>query len=312
MRRANLLAAPFHMRASPTVCSSRPLRTGRSRREQHRACTYLPGEPSVPSPTCPSMAPRADAAVPPGSRRRSEQPQARLRRRQGRRRSAGHPEAMIPSAPRRQQWRRLRTAANRAALAALVLVLAAAAASAGYFTLATALAFASCRSLQLAARSGVGAASEALVRRALASLEREGWHVRHSLDWPGRGDLDHVVRAPSGVGFLVETKTMRCERTHLVRVASAARWLSRRRWRYPGGVRPVICIARARHVERFDGEVLVVSLDRLVPALYRAAGLHGRLPSRRGVRTTLGRAIGSMGSRELAAPSSARRSSRVA
>ena len=226
---------------------------------------------------------------------------------------------MIASTPRRQQWHRLRTAATRAVLAALVLGLAAVSASAGYATIAAALgvvaaalALASRRSLRLAARSRVGAASEALVRRSLASLEPEGWRVRHSLDWPGRGDLDHVIRAPSGIGFIVETKTLRFERTHLGHVASAARWLSRRRWRYPGGVRPVICIARARHVERVDGDVLVVSLDRLVPALYRVAGLQDRPPNRRGGRTTLGRAIGSMRSRELAAPSAERRSSHVA
>jgi hypothetical protein len=113
------------------------------------------------------------------------------------------------------------------------------------------------------------------------SLEHEGWHVRHSLDWPGRGDLDHVVRAQSGIGFLVETKTLRWERKHVARVASAARWLSRRRSRYAGGVRPVICIARARHVERVESDVLVVSLDRLVSALRRTGGLHNRQQSAR-------------------------------
>jgi hypothetical protein len=186
---------------------------------------------------------------------------------------------MSPSAARRQQWRRLRTAAARAVRAALVLGLAAVTASAGYAALAialavvaTALGVASRRSLRLAGRSRVGAASEALVRSALMSLELEGWRVRHALDWPGRGDLDHVVRAPSGIGFLVETKTLRWERKHVARVASSARWLSRRRWRYPGGVRPVICIARARHVERVESDVLVVSLDRLVSALRRTGG----------------------------------------
>jgi hypothetical protein len=192
---------------------------------------------------------------------------------------------MTPSTPRRQQWRRLRTAAIRAVLAALVLGLAAVAASAGYAVLATALAvlatalaIASRRSLRLAARSRVGGASEALVRRRLLSLEREGWRVRHSLAWPGRGDLDHVARAPSGIGFMIETKTLRCERMHVVRAAAAARWLSRRRWRYPGGVRPVICIARARHIEGIEGDVLVLSLDRLVPALRRTAALQHRPP----------------------------------
>jgi hypothetical protein len=47
----------------------------------------------------------------------------------------------------------------------------------------------------------------------------------------------------------------------------AARWLGRRRGRYPCGVLPVGCVTRARRVERFDEEVLVVSLDCLLRAL---------------------------------------------
>jgi Nuclease-related domain len=134
-----------------------------------------------------------------------------------------------------------------------------------------ALAMASRRSLRLAERSRVGAASEARVRRALRPLEGEGWHVRHSLEWPGPGDLDHVVRAPSGVGFLIETKTLRFTRGHLERTGEAARWVGRRRRRYPRGVHPVICLARARAVERVHDGVLIVSLDRMVAALRRAS-----------------------------------------
>jgi nuclease-like protein len=194
----------------------------------------------------------------------------------------------MPSTLSRQQWQRLGTATTRAAWAVLALLLAVTAAREGRAVLASALgvvavalALASRRSLRLAARSRVGAASEALVRTALASLEREGWRVRHSLDWPGRGDLDHVVRAPSGMGFMIETKTARYTRAHphLVRAGDAAWWLGRRHWHYPSGVRPVICLARGRRVERFDDDVLVVSLDRLVSALYReAARRSGRFP----------------------------------
>jgi hypothetical protein len=36
---------------------------------------------------------------------------------------------------------------------------------------------------------------------------------------------------------------------------------------------PVLCVTRARHVERIDGEVLIVSLDRLVSTLRAAAGI---------------------------------------
>ena len=56
--------------------------------------------------------------------------------------------------------------------------------------------------------------------------------------------------------------------------AFAARWLARKRRRYPCGVRPVICIARARWVEPVEGDVLVVSLDRLIPALQGRARLN--------------------------------------
>lgn len=128
-------------------------------------------------------------------------------------------------------------------------------------------ALASHRALRLAARSRVGAESEAQVRRALAPLKRDGWQVRHALDSRGGGDLDHVVRAPAGVGFVIETKTLRYTRAHRGRTATAAHRLARRHRRYPRGVRPVICLTRARGVDRIEGGVLVVSLDRLMVVL---------------------------------------------
>jgi hypothetical protein len=70
---------------------------------------------------------------------------------------------------------------------------------------------------------------------------------------------------------VTETKTLRYARAHAGRTVQAARWLGRRRHRYPRGVVPVVCITRARWVERFEYGALVVSLDRLVPALYAAA-----------------------------------------
>jgi hypothetical protein len=181
---------------------------------------------------------------------------------------------MTLSYARRQQWRRLRTAASRAAGAAGAQVAAALAISAEEAELGLllallcgVLALAIRRSLRLAARSRVGADSEAQVRQALKPLAHEGWHVSHSVDWPGHGDLDHVLRSPSGMGFVIETKTLRYSRAHVLRTVETARWVSRKRRRYPCGVLPVVCVTRARRIERFEEEALVVSLDCLMTAL---------------------------------------------
>ena len=123
--------------------------------------------------------------------------------------------------------------------------------------------------LCLARRSRVGAASEAEVRRALEPLTGEGWRVEHAVDWPGLGDLDHVRALPVRDGVRDRDQTLRYTRAHLARTVDSARWLARRRWRYPAGVCPVICVTRARRTEHIEDEVLVVSLDRLMPALRR-------------------------------------------
>jgi hypothetical protein len=185
---------------------------------------------------------------------------------------------MKVSYPRRQQLRRLGQAASRGAGAGIALGAAAlltAACESGVALmlglLSGVLALASRRALRLTGRSRVGAESEAQVRRTLERLADDGWRVRHAVDWPGRGDLDHVVRAPSGTGFVIETKTLRWTRDHVVRTFDAARWLARRRRRYPHGVMPVLCVTRARRVERVDRDLLIVSLDRLLSALRAAA-----------------------------------------
>jgi len=190
---------------------------------------------------------------------------------------------MTVSYPRRQQLRRLLTAAARATGAAMAFIAAVLAVRARevelgllLMLLSGVLALASRYALRLAARSRVGAESETEVRRTLEPLTREGWRVQHAVDWPGRGDLDHVLRSPSGMGFVIETKTLRYTRAHLARTVDSARWLARRRWRYPAGVRPIICVTRARQVEHIEDEVLVVSLDRLVPALRRTRPLRRR------------------------------------
>ena len=56
-----------------------------------------------------------------------------------------------------------------------------------------------------------------------------------------------------------------------------AAWLyrHRRRWCRRGAL-PVICVVRARGLERVEDEVLIVSLDRLLPALRATAGMAQR------------------------------------
>ena len=133
------------------------------------------------------------------------------------------------------------------------------------------------RWLRLAGRSRVGARSEDEVQRALAQLETEGWRLRHSLPWRGRGDIDSVAIAPTGVAFAIETKTKTLEDRHVARVLEQAEWLTRRRRRWcRRGALPVVCLARRRGVEHVEAGVLVVSIDRLTSALGTFAGLRDR------------------------------------
>ena len=122
------------------------------------------------------------------------------------------------------------------------------------------------------------------MRLALNELSRSGWVVRNGVRWPGGGDVDHLVRSPDGLGFAIETKTLTFSQEHLRRTAATARWAGRRRRRYPHGVIPVLCVVRARRVEARCGDVVVVSLDRLLPVLESlAVGTRhlGQSPGRR-------------------------------
>jgi hypothetical protein len=180
---------------------------------------------------------------------------------------------------RRQQYRRL-SHAGKAALGSVVVgllglavAIAGAAALGGLLVLtAVGLGFSARHWLSLARRSRVGARSEDAVRRALAPLQAEGWRLRHSLPWQGRGDIDSVAIAPSGVTVAIETKTRTYDERHLGRVLEQARWLScrRRRW-CRGGAIGVLRVVRAAGVERYECGVLIVSIDRLVPVLWEVA-----------------------------------------
>jgi hypothetical protein len=116
--------------------------------------------------------------------------------------------AMTVSYPRRQQVRRVMRAAKLAAGAMIALIGAVVLASAGHPALALSLGAAAAvlgllsrRALRLARRSGVGADSEAEVRRALEQLARQGWRVAHAVDWPRRGGPGSRAALPVGDGF---------------------------------------------------------------------------------------------------------------
>jgi hypothetical protein len=188
------------------------------------------------------------------------------------------------SFPRHQQARRLRRAAASGLAAVVAGALAATAANVGATALAgllalvmVALVLDARRWVRLAARSRVGARSEDAVRGALGGLEAEGWRLRHSLPYGGRGDIDSVAIAPTGLPFAIESKTRSFDERHLAQARRTAAWLyrHRRRWCRRGAL-PVLCVVRARGLERVEDGVLVVSLDRLVSALRAGAGTSPR------------------------------------
>jgi hypothetical protein len=188
---------------------------------------------------------------------------------------------------RRQQYRRLSRAGRAAAGSVVATLLALVFAGAGEAPLAGLLLLTSFglglyarHWLSLAGRSRVGARSEDDVQRALAPLRAEGWRLRHSLPWRGRGDIDSVAISPTGFAVAIETKTRTYDGRHLARVREQAAWLSRRRRRWArNGALGVMCLVRARGVERVEHDVLVVSIDRLAHVLRVAAGTRPHAPS---------------------------------
>ena len=188
------------------------------------------------------------------------------------------------SFPRRQQYRRLRRAAASGATAIAAGALAIIALDADAPTLAGALALVTVglaidtrHWLRLAARSCVGARSENAVRGALAALQSEGWQLRHSLPYRGRGDIDSVAIAPNGIACVIETKSRTFHARDLAKTRETAAWLCRyrRRWCRAGAL-AVLCVVGSRRLERVEDDVLIVSLDRLLPALRVGAGTSPR------------------------------------
>jgi Nuclease-related domain len=166
------------------------------------------------------------------------------------------------------------TASGACVLLALAVAGAGAVSAAGaILVLALGLGFYARHWLSLAERSRVGARSEDEVRRALAALEAAGWRLRHSLPWRGRGDIDSLAIAPIGAAFAIETKTRTYDERDLARVREQAAWLSRRRRRWcRRGAVPVVCLVHAHGVQRLEQNVLVVSIDRLIPVLRSGVG----------------------------------------
>jgi hypothetical protein len=187
--------------------------------------------------------------------------------------------ARMCSYPRQQQYRRLARAGGASALSAAAVLLAMLAAAGGLPPIAVVMLLASvgfarrARHLaRLATRARVGARSEDQVQRALAPLDTEGWRLRHSLPWKGRGDIDSIAIAPAGLAFAIETKTRNFTSDDLARIRDIAGWLDKRRRRWcPKGALPVLCVVRDRGLERVEAGVLVVSVDRLPAALRTAA-----------------------------------------
>jgi hypothetical protein len=126
------------------------------------------------------------------------------------------------------------------------------------------------------------AAGSAPARRTRSSGRSSGSKVRAGgcatrCRGAGEENIDSVAIAPTGVAFAIETKTRTFDARHLAGVREMALWLHgrRRRWSRRGAL-PVLCVVRARGLECVEGGVLIVSLDRLVPALRVAAGLSKR------------------------------------
>jgi hypothetical protein len=106
-----------------------------------------------------------------------------------------------------------------------------------------------------------GAASEEAVGNALAELAGEGYSVRHDLEQPREGNVDHLVSGPTGV-FMIETKHRSFKPAAVPKARRQAKKL-----RDEIGVRvtPVICLDRRRGREPYCNRgVWIVSRERLV------------------------------------------------
>jgi hypothetical protein len=140
----------------------------------------------------------------------------------------------------------------------------------GCFALALVLFHAHALAADRATRNAIGAQSEQQIHDVLEQLRPYGYTITHGVRWAGGGDIDHLVRAPDGLGVCIETKTRNFDERHLDRLRRQADSLARRRREYPRGVLPILCIARERDTQRLADGVLIVSPDRLRDAITSA------------------------------------------
>jgi hypothetical protein len=76
---------------------------------------------------------------------------------------------------------------------------------------------------------------------------------------------------------VIEIKTRTFYAHHLVNTREMTAWLCRHRQRWcPASALAVLCVVGARSLERVEDDVLIVSLDRLLPALRVRAGTSPR------------------------------------
>jgi hypothetical protein len=106
-----------------------------------------------------------------------------------------------------------------------------------------------------------GAASEEAVGHALDELASDGYSVRHDLEQPREGNVDHLVSGPTGV-FMIETKHRGYKPAHIPKARRQAKKL---RDEIGVTVTPVICLDRRRARAPYrDRGVWIVSRVRLV------------------------------------------------
>jgi len=124
------------------------------------------------------------------------------------------------------------------------------------------------RARDRARRGLIGRESERVTVRVLRALEADGWEIRNSVRWPGRGDVDHIAIPSTGPVFVIDTKTSRYDANDLRRAVEASEIVAQA-WHRQAIL--VICLARRNVVDAREGAARVVSADRLASMLSREA-----------------------------------------